>query len=95
MDIQMPIMNGYEAIKKIREFNEDVIITQSAFVFTDEAEKAIKMGGGYISKPIDKNKLIDHINNQMTNARHKKKARIIFHSIAKLNSSSCLLYTNN
>jgi CheY-like chemotaxis protein len=55
MDIQMPIMNGYEAIKK-REFNEDVIIiTQSAFVFTDEAEKAIKMGGnGYISKPIDK-----------------------------------------
>jgi CheY-like chemotaxis protein len=27
----MPVMNGYEAIKKIREFNEDVIIiTQSA-----------------------------------------------------------------
>jgi hypothetical protein len=34
--------------------NEDVIITQSAFVFTDEAEKAIKGGNGYISKPIDK-----------------------------------------
>jgi CheY-like chemotaxis protein len=34
MDIQMPIMNGYEAIKKIREFNEDVIIiTQSACVY--------------------------------------------------------------
>jgi CheY-like chemotaxis protein len=30
----MPIMNGYEAIKKIREFNEDVIIiTQSACVY--------------------------------------------------------------
>jgi CheY-like chemotaxis protein len=43
MDIQMPIMNGYEAIKRIREFNEDVIIiTQSAFVFTDEAEKQLK-----------------------------------------------------
>jgi CheY-like chemotaxis protein len=41
MDIQMPIMNGYEA--KIREFNKDVIITQSAFVFTDEAEKQLKL----------------------------------------------------
>jgi CheY-like chemotaxis protein len=43
MDIQMPVMNGYETIKKIREFNEDVIITQSAFVFTDEAEKQLKL----------------------------------------------------
>jgi hypothetical protein len=42
---------------KNKRFNEDVIITQSAFVFTDEAEKAIKMGGnGYIST-IDKSKL--------------------------------------
>jgi CheY-like chemotaxis protein len=57
MDIQMPVMNGYEAIKKIREFNKDVIIiTQSAFVFTDEAEKAIEVGGnGYISNQLIKN----------------------------------------
>jgi len=75
MDIQMPVMNGYEAIKKIREFNEDVIIiTQSAFVFTDEAEKAIEVGGnGYISKPIDKKQLIDHINKQIIKSRNKSK----------------------
>jgi AmiR/NasT family two-component response regulator len=49
--------------------------------FTDEAEKAIEMGGnGYISKPIDKSKLIDHINNQMT--QRYKKERIIFYSIS-------------
>jgi PAS domain S-box-containing protein len=73
MDIQMPVMNGYEAIKKIREFNKDVIIiTQSAFVFTDEAEKAIEVGGnGYISKPIDKNQLIEHINKQIGTLRNK------------------------
>jgi PAS domain S-box-containing protein len=77
MDIQMPVMNGYEAIKKIREFNEEVIIiTQSAFVFTDEAEKAIKVGGnGYISKPIDKNQLIDHINKQITTSRNKSQTK--------------------
>jgi CheY-like chemotaxis protein len=44
MDIQMPVMNGYETIKKIREFNEDVIIiTKALFVFTDEAEKQLKL----------------------------------------------------
>jgi CheY-like chemotaxis protein len=36
MDIQMPIMNGYEAIKRIREFNEDVIIIT-------EVEKQLKL----------------------------------------------------
>jgi PAS domain S-box-containing protein len=79
MDIQMPVMNGYEAIKKIREFNEDVIIiTQSAFVFTDEAEKAIEVGGnGYISKPINKNQLIDHINKQVLVSRHKSQTKIV------------------
>ncbi|EIA07216.1 PAS domain-containing hybrid sensor histidine kinase/response regulator [Flavobacterium frigoris] len=78
MDIQMPVMNGYEAIKKIREFNEEVIIiTQSAFVFTDEAEKAIEVGGnGYISKPINKNQLIDHINKQIVAAKSKSKTKI-------------------
>jgi CheY-like chemotaxis protein len=79
MDIQMPVMNGYEAIKKIREFNKEVIIiTQSAFVFTDEAEKAIEVGGnGYISKPIDKKQLIDHINTQIINARQKARTTYI------------------
>jgi PAS domain S-box-containing protein len=79
MDIQMPVMNGYEAIKKIREFNQEVIvIIQSAFVFTDEAEKAIEVGGnGYISKPINKDLLIDHINNQIIISKHKYQTTIV------------------
>jgi CheY-like chemotaxis protein len=73
MDIQMPVMNGYEAIKKIRKFNKNVIIiTQSALVFTIEAQKAIEVGGiGYISKPIDKNQLIEHINKQIVTLKSK------------------------
>jgi CheY-like chemotaxis protein len=38
MDIQMPIMNGYEAIKN-KSLMRRIIITQSAFVFTDEEKR--------------------------------------------------------
>ena len=60
MDIQMPIMNGYEATKKIREFNKDVIIiAQTAFGLSGDKEKAIEIGcDDYITKPIKKDKLL-------------------------------------
>ncbi len=54
MDIKMPEVDGYNAIKKIREFNENVIIiVQTAFSLTVDKEKAMKSGcNDYISKPI-------------------------------------------
>lgn len=59
MDVRMPEMGGYEATRKIREFNKNVtIIAQTAFALTGESEKAISAGcDDYISKPIDKNDL--------------------------------------
>lgn len=55
MDIKMPIMNGYDATKKIREFNKDVvIIAQTAYALTGEKEKTIAAGCNYyITKPIE------------------------------------------
>lgn len=57
MDVRMPEMNGYEATKKIREVNNDVvIIAQTAFGIGGEIEKskAQRMGcTDYLSKPID------------------------------------------
>lgn len=60
IDIKMPVMNGYEAIKKIREFRPDLpIIAQTAFALSDEMLKAFNAGSNdYISKPFKKEKLL-------------------------------------
>jgi len=60
MDIQMPGMNGYEATRLIRQFDQNVIIiAQTAFGLTGDKEKAIEAGcNDYISKPIKKDKLL-------------------------------------
>jgi len=59
MDIQMPELNGYEATRRIREFNKEVvIIAQTAYAISGDRENAIKAGcNDYISKPINKTKL--------------------------------------
>jgi len=55
MDIQMPEMNGYEATRLIRQFNNKVvIIAQTAFALTGDREKAMDAGcNDYITKPIN------------------------------------------
>ena len=64
MDIKMPGMGGYEATRKIREFNPDVfIIAQTAYTGLAEREKAMEAGcNDYISKPIKKAELLKLIN---------------------------------
>lgn len=59
MDIQMPLMNGYEATKEIRKFNTEVIIlAQTAFALEGDKSKTMEVGcNGYISKPIKKEEL--------------------------------------
>jgi signal transduction histidine kinase/ActR/RegA family two-component response regulator len=59
MDIQMPLMNGYEATLEIRKFNSEVIIlAQTAFALEGDKAKTIAVGcNGYISKPIKKEEL--------------------------------------
>ncbi|MBI9069576.1 MAG: response regulator [Salinivirgaceae bacterium] len=66
MDIKLPIMNGYEATRKIREFNKDVIIVaQTAYAYPHDREQALEAGcNDYISKPINKKQLLEVIGNQ-------------------------------
>ncbi|TDD97961.1 PAS domain S-box protein [Flavobacterium cellulosilyticum] len=55
MDINMPEMGGYEATKKIREFNKNIIIiAQTANGMQSDRDKAIEAGcTDYIPKPIN------------------------------------------
>jgi len=59
MDIQMPVMDGYETTAKIRESysqEELPIIGMSANVLDEHKNRAIEIGmNGYLSKPIDVN----------------------------------------
>jgi CheY-like chemotaxis protein len=59
MDIQMPEMNGYDAVKEIRKFNKEIIIiAQTAFALSGDELKAKAAGcDDYVSKPINKNYL--------------------------------------
>jgi len=57
MDIKMPVMDGYTAVRLIREKNTVIpIIAQTAY--SDDREKAIECGfSGFISKPFDRKAL--------------------------------------
>ena len=69
MDIKMPIMNGYDATVKIREFNKDVIIiAQTAYALTGEKEKTIAAGCNYyLTKPIEINVLLNTLSGFLKN----------------------------
>lgn len=65
MDVQMPIMNGLEATRFLRqELSSDVpIIGVSANAFKNDIDQAIALGmNDYITKPIDTKKLREIIN---------------------------------
>ena len=55
MDINMPVMNGYEATAEIRKLSGGVpIIAVTAFAFASDEQKVLQSGfDGYMSKPIN------------------------------------------
>jgi CheY-like chemotaxis protein len=63
MDIQMPEMNGYEALKEIKAINSDIpIIALTAYAVKGDREKGLKAGfNEYISKPVSRKVLITNI----------------------------------
>jgi len=68
MDVKMPVMDGFEATRHIRQFNKDVIIiAQTAYGLSGDKDKALLAGcSDYISKPIIKEELLGLINKYFT-----------------------------
>ena len=67
MDIQMPVMNGYDAAKKIRRMDDPQkagipIIAMTANAFTEDRQAALDAGmNDHIAKPINMNILVPTI----------------------------------
>ena len=64
MDIQMPVMNGYDATLAIRKMKDTKksgipIIAMTANAFAEDAQKCLSVGmNAHVAKPVDMNILV-------------------------------------
>ena len=71
MDVQMPVMNGYEATKQIRALADPAlagitILAMTANAFDEDRKQALKCGmDGFLSKPIILEELIGTLQNNL------------------------------
>jgi len=74
MDMQMPKLNGYDTVKRLRSIGVDTPIIAMTASLAGEAEKQCIAAGcdGFISKPIDKTHLIKRITEHLSAANITK-----------------------
>ena len=71
MDVQMPVMNGYEATKQIRALDDPnlagiTILAMTANAFDEDRKEALECGmDGFLSKPIVIEELIDALRDNL------------------------------
>ena len=64
LDLKLPDLDGLKVAREIRlSDNKTPIIAQTAYAMSGDAQKSLRAGcNAYISKPIDRNELVDKIN---------------------------------
>ncbi|MDM8545073.1 response regulator [Candidatus Venteria ishoeyi] len=69
MDLQMPVMDGYEAVRHIRrqiDASELPIIAMTAHTLEEEQEKCRQVGmNAHVAKPVDVDKLLIELSKQL------------------------------
>jgi PAS domain S-box-containing protein len=86
MDMEMPVMNGYEAATIIRnELKSNIpIIAMTAHAMAGERERCLSLGmNDYISKPINANLLFEKIYDLTVNAKENDKKQNSLHMLTK------------
>jgi len=71
MDIQMPVLNGYEATKEIRKINRDIpIIALTAHAYYEDQRRCLDAGcSDFITKPISAGKLLETLNRYLNSRK--------------------------
>ena len=94
MDIQMPIMDGYEATKIIRKLNSTIpIVALSANAMKEDIEKTKSLGmNEHLSKPIDVKKLYQIL---LTYLKKSNKAKLLDTKVTDTSDDITLKSTPN
>ena len=68
MDLNMPVMDGYEAMRIIKSQHPEIpIIAQTAYTLTEDRNKCMQAGfNDYISKPINRVALFRLVNENLS-----------------------------
>ena len=75
MDVQMPVMNGYEAVREIRQLDNQKlasvpVIAMTANAFEEDKQEALRNGmDGHIAKPINIEILFNTLNKVLSKAQ--------------------------
>ncbi len=79
MDLAMPGMDGFEATEMLKRdptTTDITVIACSAFATSEYKERALQMGcEGYITKPIEPNRLVEQVTRLILNSKIRKKMR--------------------
>ena len=71
LDIQMPVMNGWEVLKAIKndpELKNTAVIVVSAYTSAEDIEESIRLGAsGFIKKPVIMDILLSCVTSELDN----------------------------